>query len=290
MIYLILAAASLVVLVSYAAAAVALNGGRHIPLTVRPETLGLSYEPAEFVSSDGVRLKGWFVPAESDSRRTIVFCHGWGANKGEVLKNTHFLREAGFNLFYFDFRCCGESSGEMMSVGALEARDFDAAMAYLKEARPQDRLAVFGVSMGSMVAFAGLARYPELEAAVLECPYPSHNAALTRYAWAKFYITYYPFMPLVFLFVRLRLGFDPEDITSPERLAGRVGSVPVLAVCGERDPIALPEFGRGLVRLLEGRAECWIVPGAGHARCAEAGGAAYREKLSDFYSSHLAAV
>lgn len=288
MIYFILALAFAVVLVSYAAAAVALNGGKHIPMTVKPESLGLPYEAVEFRSADAVLLKGWLIPAASESRRTIVFCHGWGANKGEVLKNTHFLRDAGFNLFYFDFRCCGESSGEMLSVGALEARDLDAAIGFLRRTRPSDRLAVYGISMGSMVAFAGLARHPQLEAAVVECPFSSHNAALTRYAWAKFYLSYYPFMPLVFFFVKRRLGFDPEEITSPERMIGRIGKVPVLAVCGEADPIAVPEFGRRLMESLPRRGECWVVPGAGHARCAEAAGPAYQEKLRAFYCASFA--
>ncbi|MBI3553666.1 MAG: alpha/beta fold hydrolase [Elusimicrobia bacterium] len=280
------AALLLVLMISYAAAAVALNGGKHIPMTVRPETFGLSYDPVEFRSDDGIELNGWFVPAQRPSGRTIIFCHGWGANKGEVLKNTAFLQRQGFNLFYFDFRCCGESSGTMLSVGALEARDLDAAVSFVKSRRPGDTLAIYGVSMGSMVAFAGLTRHPELRAAVLECPFSSHNQALARYAWAKFSLPYYPFMPLVFFFVRQRLGFDPEA-ASPERLAAGLKAIPILAVCGENDPIAIPAIGRSLIAKLSAAGELWVVPGAGHAKCAETAGRAYEEKLGGFFSSHV---
>lgn len=284
---IVLAVILFVLIISYSAAAVALNGGKHIPMTVRPESLGLPYDPVEFRSSDGVELKGWFVPAARPSGKTIIFCHGWGANKGEVLKSTSFLQGEGFNLFYFDFRCCGESGGSVLSVGALEARDLDAAVEFVKSRRPQDSLAIYGVSMGSMVAFAGLTRHPELRAAVLECPFGSHNEALARYAWAKFSIPYYPFMPLVYFFVRRRLGFDPEETTSPERLAQRLGAIPVLAICGEKDPIAVPEIGRSLVARLSGRGELWIVPGAGHAKCAETAGNVYREKVSGFFNGSM---
>jgi pimeloyl-ACP methyl ester carboxylesterase len=283
----VLALLLFVLIISYSAAAVALNGGKHIPMTVRPESLGLPYEAVEFRSADGVELKGWFVPASVPSAKTIIFCHGWGANKGEVLKSTSFLQGQGFNLFYFDFRCCGESGGTVLSVGALEARDLDAAVVFVKALRPKDSLAIYGVSMGSMVAFAGLTRHPELRAAVLECPFGSHNEALARYAWAKFSIPYYPFMPLVFFFVRQRLGFDPEETTSPERLIRKLGATPVLAVCGEKDPIAVPEIGRSLIDKLAGRGTLWVVPGAGHAECAETAGAVYREKLLDFFQDSM---
>jgi pimeloyl-ACP methyl ester carboxylesterase len=281
------AIAALVVFLSWCGAYVALSGGKHIPTTATPEDLGLPFERVAFRSQDGVDLKGWFVPAPTDSRRTILFCHGWGANKGEVLRDTHFLREHGFNLLYFDFRCCGESSGTMMSVGALEARDFDAAVAFLKARRPDDRLAVYGISMGSMVAFAGIARHKGFEAAVLECPFASHDQALARYAWQVFYLPYYPFMPLIYYFVRSRLGFDPE-IHSPERLADRIGEIPVLLVCGEKDAIAAPSISRSLIEKVRGPKELWVVPGAGHAKCADTAGAAYREKVGGFYNGRLA--
>lgn len=99
----------------------ALAGGARTPLTARPEHFGLSCEPVDFQTTDGVRLRGWFIRADPDSDRTILLCHGWGTNKGEILKSTHRLCRRGFNLLYFDFRCCGESGGEVSSVGTLEA-------------------------------------------------------------------------------------------------------------------------------------------------------------------------
>lgn len=278
-----------IVLVSYYGAYVTLTGGKHIPLTVRPEQFGFPYEPVEFQTKDGLTLRGWFIPARPENDRTILFCHGWGANKGEVLKNTYALRNHGFNLLYFDFRACGESEGDSLSIGLLEAMDLDAAAAFVKARRPADRLAIYGISMGGMVAFGGLARHPELKAAVIECPFASHDETLSRYARATFGLPYYPFMPLLLYFVRRQLGIDPEPIVSPERLAGRITGAPLLAICGEEDPIATPEISRSLLEKLPGPKELWIVPGAGHAQCAKLAGRAYENKLAAFYARHLSA-
>lgn len=283
------ALAGLVVLLSWLGAMVAMRGGMHVPMRHKPEDYGLPYELVEFKAADGVTLRGWWLEAARPSNRTVIGCHGWGSNKGEVLESIWRLREAGFNLLVFDFRCCGLSEGKLMSIGALEARDFDGALAWLKKRRPSDRVGVYGISMGSMVCFAALTRHPELEAAALECLYPSHDESLIRYARVKFGLTRYPFMPLVLFFQRRGLGFDPRPVTCPAVLAPRVDGVPILAICGADDPIATPDGVERLLSVLKTPAELWVVPGAGHAKCGEAGGDEYRRRLERFFSVKMPA-
>ena len=87
------------------------------PLQVFPEAYGLPYEKVSFSTSDGVALKGWFIPSRTGSDRTLIMCHGWGDNKGYLLERSYFLNKtAGFNLLYFDNRSHGESAGRVMCV------------------------------------------------------------------------------------------------------------------------------------------------------------------------------
>ncbi len=271
---------------TWAAARFVLAGGRRLPLTTRPEHFGLRCETVEFVAADGVPLRGWFIPATPASDRTLVFCHGWGTNKGEILRHTHGLCRRGFNLFYFDFRRCGESGGESSSVGTLEARDFDAAANFIRARRPRDLFGLYGLSMGAMVAFCGLDRHRYFKAAVLESPFASHRQAIERYGAVKTGLRRNPLVPLVLFWMRRRLGVDP-DAASPESLAGRI-DVPLLVICGERDTAASAEVGQSLVDKAAGPATLWVIPGAGHARCAESAGKAYEDNLADFYELWLA--
>ena len=129
------------------------------PMWVFPEQFGLRYEKVSFPTKDGLTLRGWLIPSPNGDKRTIIMCHGWGDNKGELLKQTHFLNEhAGFNLLYFDFRSHGESDGEITTIGGLETIDFDAAVTWIRKARPDlaDKLGVFGLSMGAAVTVAAL--------------------------------------------------------------------------------------------------------------------------------------
>ena len=49
-----------------------------------PEQFGLRYEKIAFTTPDGIELKGWFIPSPGDDKRTLIMCHGWGDNKGEL--------------------------------------------------------------------------------------------------------------------------------------------------------------------------------------------------------------
>jgi pimeloyl-ACP methyl ester carboxylesterase len=273
---------------SWAAARFILSGGRQVPLTARPEQFGLRSETVEFTTNDGVDLRGWFIPAVPASERTLLFCHGWGTNKGEILRNTHGLCRRGFNLFYFDFRHCGESGGENSSVGTLEARDFDAAARFIRARRPQDLFGLYGLSMGAMVAFCGLDRHRYFKAAVIESPFASHSQAIERYTAVKTGLRRNPLVPLVLFWMRRSLGVDP-DASSPERLAGRI-AVPLLVICGGQDRAASVEIGQSLVAKAAGPASLWVIPGADHTRCAESAGNVYEDKLTAFYESWLVRV
>src|SRR5437762_586663 len=114
----VLAALSLFIwfLTLWGARNVLLAGGFRRPLVVHPEDFGLSYEKVRFTTEDGIALVGWFIPAKTKTDRAMILCHGWGTNKGEILTATRFLAEK-INLLYFDFRLCGQSGGEMSSIG-----------------------------------------------------------------------------------------------------------------------------------------------------------------------------
>ena len=102
-----------------------------------PDQFGLPYENVYFKTEDKVQIKGWFIPSEEYSAKTVILMHGWGMNRSDILKNTYFLRDLGFNLLYFDFRALGESGGKTSSIGYLELKDVAPAVRLSKETRPQ---------------------------------------------------------------------------------------------------------------------------------------------------------
>ncbi|MFH1618599.1 MAG: alpha/beta hydrolase [bacterium] len=259
---------------------------RRTAVTVCPDQFRLPYETVEFTTADGIHLKGWFIPAESPG--TIILCHGWGNNRGDSLRDTHFLHELGFNLFYFDFRASGESGGKTASIGCLESGDLDAAIGFLRENKPETigHLGLYGNSMGSAVAICAAPRHPEIRCIASENTFCSYNKVVANWAWIKNRVPEFPLVPMTLFFVRMKLGLDPE-ISSPIYNIDKVSPIPLLLIHGDQDSLVTPREAKALYEKAGNPRELWIVPGAVHGKCAETGGAEYRRRLGEFFVKNL---
>ncbi|MDO8803773.1 MAG: alpha/beta hydrolase [Elusimicrobiota bacterium] len=283
------ALAALVVYLAYKKSSEIIQPVRGGALAYTPDQYRLAHEAVEFSTADGVRLKGWYIPAAGEgSGRTIIFCHGWGSNRGEMLRDTWFLGELGFNLFYFDFRASGESKGSVSSVGYLETRDFDAAYEFLKANRPHaaEAVGVFGASMGGSVAVYAAAKYPELVCLLTENTFLSYNKVVANWSWRRLKMPYFPLVALTMFFVRRKLKADPEPY-SPLYNVGKI-KLPVLFVNGDHDdlvPLSDAEALFGLCR--SEKKQMWVIAGASHSKCAEVGGEVYRGKVAAFFAENL---
>jgi len=121
---------------------------RQDPMSV----FNLPYEHLRIPTRDGLMLDGWFIPENKPSDRTIVICHGAGANKGNFVWFLRPLAHSGYNVLFFDFRAHGSSDGRTTTYGIRERADVIAAVDWLKANRPHESRVVVGLgsSRGSM--------------------------------------------------------------------------------------------------------------------------------------------
>ncbi|OGR83195.1 MAG: hypothetical protein A3J74_00080 [Elusimicrobia bacterium RIFCSPHIGHO2_02_FULL_57_9] len=259
-------------------------------MEVFPEQFGVRYEKVSFKTRDGLTLKGWFMAAPDGGGRTILMCHGWGDNKGDLLKITYFLNHAsGFNLFYFDNRSHGESERDMTTMGYLELIDFEAAMNYLREHKPQclKKLGVFGLSMGAAVACMAMPDYPQIKAAVLESPFTDYTRVVRQWSWNHYHLPYFPFVMLTLFMLRLRVGQPKVDGYSPIAFVPRISPRPLLVIGGAKDRLMLEKDVTALYAAAGDPKQLWIIPGAEHAKCHEAAGLEYETRVAGFFKKHL---
>jgi dipeptidyl aminopeptidase/acylaminoacyl peptidase len=262
---------------------------RRTPVNFQPDQYNLAHETIDFPTADGLTLKGWFIPAVGgETEKTIILCHGWGVNRGDLLRDTHFLAEKGFNLFYFDFRASGTSGGAISSVGYLETRDFDAAYDFLKTHRPRamERAAVFGSSMGGSVAIFAAAKYPELKCVMAENTFLSYRRVIANWSWMRTKVPYYPLVPMTLAFVKFKLGADPEPY-SPAQNVDKI-KMPVMFIFGDRDDIVPMHDAETLFGMCGSeKKQMWVITGASHGKCAEVGGEVYKNKVTQFFTENL---
>lgn len=137
--------------------------------------LGVSREDVRFQAPDGVDLSGWFLRAASGggcSDRVILFCHGNGGNISHRCDSYRFLLGLGVDVFAFDYRGYGRSSGRPTEEGTYA--DAEGALAWLStRGYAADRVVAFGESLGGAVAAELALRNPGIGGLVLQSTFTS---------------------------------------------------------------------------------------------------------------------
>lgn len=257
-------------------------------LYAHPKRYYGAYKPADFklkpeavtlLTSDGIKLDGWFIP-NKNSKKVVIICHGYPMDKGDVLGLTFFLARE-FNLFYFDFRATGRSGGFFSSGGARETRDIDAAVKYLEGRGFRDGVGAYGFSMGAATVL--LSKNPAIKARVLDAPYAELGGELDHVfrpfgAWRK------PLLGLMRLWSFLFMGVNINSV-SPARSAAALAT-PILLVHGDADK-QVPLENSLRIKAAAPAAELWVIKGSGHGENWYTAGNEYEQRLSAFFARNL---
>lgn len=127
-------------------------------LETDPSTLGMRFEDIFFETADRRKLNGWFLPAFG-STETILFCHGNAGNISHRIDKLRFFSELGLNIFIFDYRGYGKSTGHPSEQGLYH--DVNAAYQYLLgRGIASDHIIGYGESLGGAVIIDLALRQP----------------------------------------------------------------------------------------------------------------------------------
>jgi pimeloyl-ACP methyl ester carboxylesterase len=193
------------------------------------------------VTSDGIHLAGWYVPAANGAGAaapTVLLVHGWKANKTGMLPFAAGLH-ADYNLVLFDLRNNGQSSGEMTSMGLWEQRDVTRMLDWVVATKNPSWIGMVGNSMGAATALAVAAGDPRVEALILDS---AHADVVTSFGNAMEEDFNYPGGPAAWVLaqgVSAQVGGDITT-TDPVRHIGRLGDRPVLLTAGANDQVDTP--------------------------------------------------
>ncbi len=113
-----------------------------------------TFEDVFLTTSDGVRVNGWFFPANTNSPRAnlaLLVLHGNAGNISHRLGHYQAWRQLGLNVFALDYRGYGRSEGSPSEQGTY--RDAEAAYAWLrKKGFAGNHIIALGESLGGGVA------------------------------------------------------------------------------------------------------------------------------------------
>ena len=280
-----------------------------------PSDYGIIYRQVVFQTVDGLKLKGWFFPAQDssgiansiigrmvpvpqelkpkarpyttlgDSRRsTIIICDGDAGNMTQLIFYGYHLFTRGYNVLLFDWRGFGESSDWPTEQDRLCYAefivDYDAAIDFVKQQPEVDtmRIGIMGFSTGAYLSFAIAAKRADIAAYV-------GRALLTSFA---------DILPILKKVSPDRSFLAPENYPSallPVHAAKKV-SIPVFLIVGEKDNRTPVWMSKKIAGELKGPKELWIVPNAEHGGMNGPEFITYPEffdKVAAFYDKYLKA-
>jgi pimeloyl-ACP methyl ester carboxylesterase len=253
-----------------------------------PQGFGMPYHAVEFRSSDGIDLKGWYMPAAQTApgaaAGTIIYAHGQNRTRIEMLPMAQFGHSLDYNGLAFDLRHAGASSGQVSSGGYWERRDVEAAVRYALDQEHAVRpVVLWGVSLGAAASLMAAAEDPDVAAVISDSTFLSFDD--TAYHHWKLFFAHFPQFPMAdetIALVEWRAHFQASDFDLRAAVA-RINPRPVLFVGVEGDPRMPPVVAQTLYGLATSTDKMLIVvPGKRHGEGFHSGEAQYKQAVKEF--------
>jgi pimeloyl-ACP methyl ester carboxylesterase len=195
----------------------------------------------DVVTSDGIHVAGWYVPADSgagSTAPTVVLVHGWAANKSEALKYAVPFHAA-YNVVVIDLRGGGRSSRSEVTFGLREKLDVEAMVDWLERTKHPAHIAVMGNSMGGATAVMAAVNDQRIEALILDSMHARVEDLIGRRLEVDEGHPSVPGTPAILIGIWLRTGINLMD-ANPVNYIGSLGERPVLLIHGTADEQDLP--------------------------------------------------
>ena len=203
-----------------------------------PEQLGLTYTDISLTTRDGIKIHGWFLPAQGRLKGSIYFLHGNAENVSTHIMSVAWLPEQGYQVFMIDYRGFGLSEGEPGLPDIF--MDIETGFDWLSAQSQNKPVFLLGQSLGASLGifFAGTrpAVKNQLDGVISDSSFTRYKD-IVRHAASTTWLTWPLQYPASWL---MAYPYDPIDVID------RIAPTPLLIVHGTADTIIPFEHGQRL--------------------------------------------
>jgi pimeloyl-ACP methyl ester carboxylesterase len=251
-------------------------------ITKTPADFGLPFT-THTIAAHGVTLEAWHIPSTAPRGLVLLF-HGHRACKSALLGEAAAFRELGYSSLLVDFRGSGGSSEAITTIGVLEADDVAAAVEFARATWKDERLILFGQSMGAAAILRAVAHGVTADALLLECPFDRFLTAVEN-RFEMLGVPSFPMARLLLFWGGVQNGFDPFG-HNPVDYAAAV-HCPTLLMQGLKDKhVRLPE-AEAVYAALAGPKQWELFAEAGHQSYCSKWGERWKSVVAVFLDEHL---
>jgi uncharacterized protein len=243
-------------------------------------------EDFRFASPTHAVIAASFYPGAR--RATIVLSHGYGDNQTEMLPYADFLHAHGFSVVTYDMRDRGRSTGDAVTLGALEYRDLTALIDQLMKRPDVDhqRIGALGVSLGGSTTVMSAAADRRIRAVVDDSGFSDAPNVIETSFEHFIGLPAFPFAPITVWLVKLRTGLDP-NMVRPMDVVARISPRPLLVIHCMDDTVVPPANSERIFAAARQPKEFWRIPEGGHAQGHKVARQEYERRVSAFFEAAL---
>ncbi|MGP0073124.1 MAG: alpha/beta hydrolase [Bryobacteraceae bacterium] len=257
----------------------------------RPVAANAEARTVSMEAADGARLRAWLFTPEKWNGGAVLVLHGISDSRGSEVGFAHLFLAQGYLVLTPDNRAQGESGGEFVTYGLLEADDVQRWVSWLVGEDHPKRIFGLGESLGGAVLIESLAVEPRFSAIVAESSFSSleriaEDRVAERLPLPREIGRWLAAPPVfaAFVYARLRYGLDFWSASPEAALAS--SNTPVLLIQGLNDTKTPPEHSRILAAANRGTAQLWLVLGAGHTGASSAAPREFQERVLGFFQAY----
>lgn len=247
------------------------------------------FKELQMTSFDGLTLKGYFLPANKPTTKTVILAHGYlGNGKDMGLYARYYHDQLGYNVLMPDARGQGGSEGDYIGFGWHDRLDYaDWVKLMIDKLGPDTQIVLHGVSMGAatLLMTSGENLPDNVKAIVSDSAYTSVKDLFRYQAKRMYHLPSFPVIPTTGLVTKLKAGYTFAEASALGQV--KKAKAPILYIHGNADKFVPTSMSKELYKNTKSDAELMIVDGAGHAESFILAQDKYKEKLKGFLGKYM---
>lgn len=250
------------------------------------------YERHYMTNERGHKVVAYHVKPKKESNVFVFASHGYRSDgKGEwCYFFKHYVEELGYNMFFVDHQCAGESEGQYVGFSSFESVDAMKWLGYMNETFGDNiDIILHGISMGSttVMLMTGKETLPKnVRFTIADCGFTSALDEF-KYKLKCWGAPENPVVPIICSMNKARAGYDFQTDTNALEAVSKA-KIPMLFIHGGDDNF-VPTYM--VNELFDACAAPYkdrlIVPGAGHAESYHIDKEGYEKKIDEFIEKFI---
>lgn len=236
------------------------------------------------LNRDGVQLKAILLSPKSP-KACIILLHGIRGKKEQWIGTAKWLNEKGYATLITDIRAHGESEGQYITFGYKEKEDVSAWARKLQSTFPNQKIGVWGNSLGGAIALQTLSYDKKITFGIIESTFADLNDVVYAYGNRLFGLQQRFLSDRILERAGYFAGF-PTAAVKPANLAKNI-TQPILYLHGDDDDNINVRHGYKIFRNIGSKEKrLFIVHGGKHWGLAYTAGKDYDAAVLHFLKNN----